>query len=98
MLNSSKFPPVKRDLALLLDNTVSFNEVYNLAFQVDRKLLKSVDLFDVYQGDKLPDGKKSYAVSFVLEDTNKTLNDKQIDKVMKKLQHAFETKMNAILR
>jgi len=94
----SKFPPVKRDLALLLDNTVSFNEVYNLAFQVDRKLLKSVDLFDVYQGDKLPDGKKSYAVSFVLEDTNKTLNDKQIDKVMKKLQHAFETKMNAILR
>jgi len=94
----SKFPSVKRDLALLLDDSISFNEVYNLAFQVDRKLLKSVDLFDVYQGDKLPEGKKSYALSFVLEDETKTLNDKQIDGVMHKIQQIFETKLSAVLR
>ncbi len=93
-----KFPAVKRDLALLLDDNISFNEVYSLAFQVDRKLVKSVDLFDVYQGDKLPKGKKSYAVSFILQDETKTLNDKQIDGVMHKMQQIFETKLNAVLR
>ncbi|TDQ25778.1 phenylalanine--tRNA ligase subunit beta [Tenacibaculum caenipelagi] len=93
-----KFPAVKRDLALLLDNKVEFKEVYNLAFQSERKLLKEVDLFDVYEGDKLPEGKKSYAVSFVLQDENKTLEDKQIDKIMQKLQLTFEKNLEAVLR
>ncbi|MGQ3678346.1 phenylalanine--tRNA ligase subunit beta [Tenacibaculum discolor] len=93
-----KFPAVKRDLALLLDNKVEFKEIYNLAFQSERKLLKEVDLFDVYEGDKLPEGKKSYAVSFVLQDENKTLADKQIDKIMQKLQKTFEKSLDAVLR
>jgi phenylalanyl-tRNA synthetase beta chain len=93
-----KFPAVKRDLALLLDRQVSFREIYNLAFQSEKKLLKEVDLFDVYQGDKLPENKKSYAVSFVIQDEEKTLNDKQIEKIMKKLQIAFEKNLGAILR
>ena len=94
----SKFPSVKRDLALLLNNKIEFKEVYNLAFQSERKLLKEVDLFDVYEGDKLPEGKKSYAVSFVLQDENKTLEDKQIDKIMQKLQASFEKNLEAVLR
>ncbi|MHC9087413.1 phenylalanine--tRNA ligase subunit beta [Tenacibaculum sp. IMCC1] len=93
-----KFPAVKRDLALLLDNKVEFKEIYNLAFQSERKLLKEVDLFDVYEGDKLPEGKKSYAVSFVLQDENKTLADRQIDKIMQKLQQTFEKNLDAVLR
>ena len=93
-----KFPAVKRDLALLLDSKVAFNEVYNLAFQAERKLLKEVDLFDVYEGDKLPEGKKSYAVSFLLQDETKTLADKQIDKIMQKLQQTFEKSLDAVLR
>lgn len=94
----AKFPTVKRDLALLLDNKVEFKEIYNLAFQSEKKLLKEVDLFDVYEGDKLPEGKKSYAVSFVLQDENKTLADKQIDKIMQKLQQTFEKNLDAVLR
>lgn len=93
-----KFPAVKRDLALLVDNSITFKEIYNLSFQSERKLLKEVDLFDVYTGDKLPDNKKSYAVSFLLQDDNKTLNDKQIDKIMQKLQQTFEKNLNAVLR
>ena len=93
-----KFPAVKRDLALLLDSKTEFKEVYNLAFQSERKLLKEVDLFDVYEGDKLPEGKKSYAVSFVLQDETKTLEDKQIDKIMQKLQQSFEKNLEAVLR
>jgi phenylalanyl-tRNA synthetase beta chain len=69
-----------------------------LAFQSERNLLKNVDLFDVYQGDKLPEGKKSYAVSFVLQDKNKTLEDRQIDKIMQKLQQSFEKNLEAVLR
>jgi phenylalanyl-tRNA synthetase beta chain len=94
----SKFPAVKRDLAILIDSKIEFKEVYNTAFQSERKLLKEVDLFDVYEGDKLPEGKKSYAVSFVLQDETKTLEDKQIDKIMQKLQQSFETNLNAVLR
>lgn len=93
-----KFPAVKRDLALLLDNDVSFKEIYNLSFQSEKTVLKEVDLFDVYEGGKLPEGKKSYAVSFVLQDENKTLTDKQIDKIMKKLQATFEKNLEAVLR
>ena len=69
-----------------------------MAFQSERNLLKNVDLFDVYQGDKLPEGKKSYAVSFVLQDKNKTLEDRQIDKIMQKLQQSFEKNLEAVLR
>ncbi|MFD0762410.1 phenylalanine--tRNA ligase subunit beta [Lutibacter aestuarii] len=94
----SKFQPVKRDFALLIDKEVTFNEIYNLAFQAEKNLLKEVDLFDVYEGDKLEKGKKSYAVSFLLQDENRTLNDKQIDKVMQKLQQTFEKNVGATLR
>lgn len=93
-----KFPAVKRDFALLLDAQVNFSEIYNLAFQAERNLLKEVDLFDVYEGDKLEGGKKSYAISFLLQDENKTLNDKQIDKIMQKLQQTFEKNVGATLR
>ena len=69
-----------------------------MAFQSEKNLLKEVDLFDVYEGDKLPDGKKSYAVSFLLQDETKTLEDKQIDKIMQKLQQTFEKNLEAVLR
>ena len=94
----SKFPSVKRDLALLLDKSTSFEEIYKLSFQSEKKILRSVDLFDVYEGNKLPENKKSYAVSFVLQDESKTLNDKQIDNIMQKLQLSFETNLKAELR
>ena len=93
-----KFPSVKRDLALLLDQKITFKEIYDLAFQSERNLLKDAGLFDVYDGDKLPEGKKSYAVSFVLQDNNKTLEDRQIDKIMQKLQQSFEKNLGAVLR
>ena len=82
----------------MIDNKVEFKEIYNLAFQSEKNLLKEVDLFDVYEGDKLPKGKKSYAVSFVIQDENKTLADKQIDKIMQKLQATFEKNVGAELR
>ena len=93
-----KYPEVKRDLALLLDQAVQFKDLYNTALSVESKLLKKVELFDVYTGDKLPEGKKSYALSFVLRDDNKTLTDKQIDKIMVKLQESFREKFEAELR
>ena len=94
----SKFPPVKRDLALLLDKKVLFSEIEKIAFDIDRKLLKKVALFDVYEGKNLPEGKKSYAVSFTLQDEEKTLNDKQIDNLMQRIQKSLEDKLNAQLR
>ena len=93
-----KFPEVTRDFALLLDEGTSFQQVYNIAWQTEKKLLKDVNLFDVYVGKGLGKGKKSYAVSFTLQDTNKTLTDKQIDKIMKKLQTNYENKLGASLR
>ncbi|WP_375239160.1 phenylalanine--tRNA ligase subunit beta [Aurantibacter sp.] len=93
-----KFPESRRDFALLLDNTVTFNDINTIAKQTEKQLLKSVNLFDVYEGKNLPDGKKSYAVSFTFRDENKTLTDKQVDKVMSKLQQNFENKLNAELR
>ena len=93
-----KFPPVKRDLALLLDSKTEFKEVYNLAFQSEKNLLKDIDLFDVYEGNNLPEGKKSYAVSFVLQDESKTLEEKQIEKIMQKIQQSLEKNLNAVLR
>jgi phenylalanyl-tRNA synthetase beta chain len=94
----SKYPEVKRDFALLLDEKTTFNEIHQISKQSEKKLLKNISLFDVYQGDKLPFGKKSYAVSFTLEDKEKTLTDKQIDKIMKKLQNSFEKQLGAELR
>ncbi|MCF2659162.1 phenylalanine--tRNA ligase subunit beta [Parabacteroides distasonis] len=94
----SKFPAVKRDLALLLDKGVQFAEIVKIARESERKLLKDVELFDVYEGKNLPAGKKSYAVSFYLQDETKTLNDKQIEAIMKKIQSGLEQKLGAQLR
>ena len=94
----SKFPSVKRDLSLLIDKEVTFKELNAIAIQTETKILKSVNLFDVYEGDKLPEGKKSYALSFILEDNTKTLTDKYIDKVMNKLISSYETKLGAEVR
>lgn len=93
-----KFPEVRRDFALLLDDTVKFEDIHEIARSTERKLLKEVNLFDVYQGKSLPKGKKSYAVSFTIQDDTKTLTDKQIDKIMNKLQHNFQKKLGAELR
>ena len=94
----SKYPEVRRDFALLIDNNVSFEDIHTIAKQTEKQLLKNVSLFDVYEGKNLPTGKKSYAVSFTLQDENKTLTDKQIDKIMSKLQANFESKLEAELR
>ena len=93
-----KFPKVKRDLALLVDKNVSFDSIRESAIKSERNLLKNINLFDVYTGDKLPENKKSYAISFTLQDEKKTLTDKQIDKIMKKLQQNFEKDFGATLR
>lgn len=93
-----KYPEVTRDFALLLDDSVPFKSVYDMAFQTERKLLKAVSLFDVYTGNKLPKGKKSYAVSFTLQNDKGTLTDGQIEKIMGKLQRRYETELGAELR
>lgn len=93
-----KYPEVRRDLALLLDVNVPFEQIYNIAKQTEKGLLKDVNLFDVYTGNNLPEGKKSYAVSFILQDDSKTLTDTQIDKIMSKLQGNFESQLGASLR
>ncbi|MFZ2429767.1 MAG: phenylalanine--tRNA ligase subunit beta, partial [Lutibacter sp.] len=93
-----KYPSVKRDFALLLDKEITFGELYSLAFQAEKQLLKEVDLFDVYEGENLEAGKKSYALSFLLQDETKTLTDVQIDKIMQKLQTTFEKNVGATLR
>ncbi len=94
----SKFPSVKRDLALLLDEDISFSSLEKIAKQTEKKYLKEIQLFDVYKGDKLEKGKKSYALSFLIEDQEKTLTDKQIDNMMDNLIKAFEQKANAKVR
>ena len=94
----SKFPAVKRDLALLLDKNVQFAEIEKIAYDTEKKLLKEVELFDVYEGKNLEPGKKSYAVSFLLQDESQTLNDKMIDKIMSKLVKNLEDKLGAKLR
>ena len=94
----SKFPAVSRDLALLVDNTVEFAQIEQIARQTEKKLLKKVELFDVYEGDKLPAGKKSYAVNFILQDEEKTMGDKQIDAIMQKLIANLKKQLNAELR
>jgi phenylalanyl-tRNA synthetase beta chain len=94
----AKYPLVRRDLALVVDLSVRYDQIRSLAYQVERKLLKDVNIFDVYTSDKLGSGKKSLAISFILQDENKTLTDKQIEQVMEKLISAFEKKLNAVLR
>ena len=93
-----KYPSTQRDFALLLDKSIKFDDLKTLAFKTDKKILKDVDLFDVYEGDKLPEEKKSYALRFKFLDEKKTLTDKQVDKVMSKLQNRFETEFGASLR
>lgn len=94
----SKYPAVSRDLALLLDNDVDFVKIEEIAYQTEKRILKSVELFDVYEGKNLPEGKKSYAVNFILQDEQKTLNDAQIEAVMNKLIANLKAKLNAELR
>ena len=94
----AKFQAAQRDFALLLDDSVRFGALRDAAFAAERKFLKSVTLFDVYKGKNLPEGKKSYALSFTIQDDEKTLTDKQIDKIMSKLQQKFETEFGASLR
>ena len=89
---------MKRDLALLIDKKVQFAEIEKIAHETEKKLLKEVSLFDVYEGKNLEAGKKSYAVSFLLQDENATLNDKQIDKVMQKLIANLQNRLGAVLR
>ncbi|GAA4281881.1 phenylalanine--tRNA ligase subunit beta [Gaetbulibacter aestuarii] len=94
----TKYPEVRRDFALLVGDQVTFESIYNISKQTEKKLLKAINLFDVYQGKNLPKGKKSYAVSFTFQDETKTLTDKQIDKIMQKLQSNFEKQLGAELR
>jgi phenylalanyl-tRNA synthetase beta chain len=94
----SKYPEVKRDFSLLINEDVTFENIFKLAKQTENNFLKDINLFDVYTGDKLADGKKSYAVSFTLQDKNKTLTDVQIDKIMSKIQKRFESELRAELR
>ncbi len=93
-----KYPEVRRDLALLIDQAVTYDSIYTIARQTEKTLLKDINLFDVYEGNNLPEGKKSYALSFTIQDSAKTLTDVQIDKIMSKLQTNFETELGATLR
>jgi phenylalanyl-tRNA synthetase beta chain len=93
-----KYPSVRRDLAMLVSKEVQFGAMEKIAKQADQKLLKEVDLFDVYEGKGVPDGKRSYALSFILQDENSTLNDKVIDKTMNRIQAALEKEVGAELR
>ena len=93
-----KFPEVRRDLSLVIDKTVSFDQIQKLARNYEKNLLKQINVFDVYQGDNLGDGKKSYSVSFMLQDYEQTLTDKVIDKTMEKLMGAFEKEIGAVIR
>jgi len=94
----SKFPAVRRDLSLLIDENVSFDKLHLVAQKTERKLLKAINVFDVYKGNKIPEGKKSYALSFILQDEEKTLNDKQIDAIVQKLIVNFEKELGAEVR
>ncbi len=93
-----RFPEVRRDLALLLDESVSYSDLYRSSFKAARKLLKSVTLFDVYRGDKIPAGKKQYALGFVLQDLEKTLTDADVERIMNKLLSTFQNEYGAALR
>jgi len=93
-----KYPEVRRDLSMLLNNSVTFEQIKELAFKTEQYFLKKINLFDVYTGDKIEKSKKSYAVSFILQDLKKTLTDKQIDKIMNKMASVFKKELNAEIR
>ncbi len=93
-----RFPWVRRDLALLIDDTITYAEIEKTAYATEKTLLKNMSLFDIYQGDKIGSGKKSYAVSFTLQDEEKTLTEKEIDEVMGKLINRFKTELGAVIR
>ncbi len=94
----AKFPEVRRDLSLVLNISTTYDEILKIAQKTERTLLKSVNVFDIYEGENLGEGKKSYSVSFVLQDTNRTLTDKVIDKTMNRLISAYESEIGAIIR
>jgi phenylalanyl-tRNA synthetase beta chain len=94
----AKFPEVRRDLSLVLDKQVTFEEIRALVLATEKRLITDIIAFDVYEGDKIPQGKKAYALGFTLQDENKTLTDEEIEKVMVRLMSAFETKMGALIR
>ena len=94
----NNFPPVRRDLALLVNNDITFDEIRKVALKTEKKLLKSVGLFDVYEGDKIEAGKKSYAINFILQHDNKTLTDNEINSIMKKFIDSFEKELSAVIR
>ncbi len=94
----SKFPEVRRDLSLVIDKAVKFEDIRKLSTKLERNLIKKINVFDVYEGDKIDEGKKAYAISFFLQDQNKTLTDKMIDKTMSRLMHGFEKDLGAVIR
>ncbi|GAB3801508.1 phenylalanine--tRNA ligase subunit beta [Spirosoma humi] len=94
----SKFPEVRRDLSLVIDKTISFEQISKLARQTERKLLRTINVFDVYEGENLGEGKKAYSVNFMLQDTTQTLTDVTIDKTMQRLMSAFEQELGAVIR
>jgi len=93
-----KFPEVRRDLALVLDQSVTYEELEKAAYLVEKNILRGVSLFDIYQGDKIGPGKKSYAMSFILRDDEKTLTDEIIEKTMERILNAFKEKFQATIR
>jgi phenylalanyl-tRNA synthetase beta chain len=98
VLEVPKFPEVRRDLSLVLDKTVTFAEIRELVLSTEKRLIKDIIAFDVYEGDKIPQGKKAYALGFTLLDETRTLTDGEIDNTMTKLMSAFEQKMGALIR
>lgn len=94
----TKFPEVRRDLSLVIDKQVTFDEIRNLVENTEKRLIKNIIAFDVYEGDKLPKEKKAYALGFTLLDESKTLTDEEIDRTMDKLMKAFEEKLGAVIR
>jgi phenylalanyl-tRNA synthetase beta chain len=94
----SKFPEVERDLSMLIDPSVTYAQLEQIAYKTERKILKSVNLFDVYEGEKIASGKKSYALNFRLQDETQTLTEKQIDKVMDRIMQALEKEAGAQFR
>jgi phenylalanyl-tRNA synthetase beta chain len=94
----AKFPAVKRDIALLLDKNITYKQVQDTIIGFDKKLIQSIEIFDVYEGEKIPQGKKSYAVSIILQDKTKTLQDAFIEKWIERLEKLFLEKLNATIR
>ena len=98
MKSLNKYPSIRRDLSLLLNKGVSFDDIKSISFKEEKKLLTSVDLFDVYEGKGIENGMKSYAVSFVFENEQKTMKDKEVDRIMNKIMKALENDLGAKLR